>query len=101
MLPDYENAINVVYKVLAELNLQRSRKARIDLSPHTALFGADGALDSLALSNLIVLTEQQVQEAFGVEIDLTEGDPFGSENGPLRTVDTLASHVVNLVRQQL
>jgi len=42
-----------------------------------------------------------VQEAFGVEIDLTEDDPFGSENGPLRTVDTLALHITNLVKQQL
>jgi acyl carrier protein len=101
MLPDYENTLSVVYKALDELNLQRSRNNRIDPSPRTVLFGSDGSLDSLALSNLIVLTEQKVQEAFGVEIDLTEDDPFGSENGHLRTVDALASHISNLVQQQL
>jgi acyl carrier protein len=101
VLRDYENAISVVYKALAELNLQRSRKTRIDPSPHTVLFGGDGNLDSLALSNLIVLTEQKVQEVFGVEIDLTEDDPFGSESGHLRTVDTLASHIANLVQERL
>ena len=100
MLLNHENALTLVRKALTELNLQRSRTKQIDPSPHTVLFGTEGALDSLALSNLIVLTEQKVREEFGVEIDLTEGDPFSSELGPFSTVETLASHLSALVQQE-
>lgn len=99
MLPNYENALAVVYQVLAEINLQRSKKDQVELSPSVVLSGADSRLDSLALSNLIIFTEQKVQEAFGVEIDLTEDDPFSLENDHMRTTRALALHIVKLVEK--
>ena len=99
-VPSYEDALQVVYKALGELNQQRSKQLRLQASPACVLFGGNGGLNSLEMSNFIVLTEQLVQEAFGKEIDLTEHDPFSLESGHMRTADSLAAHISNLVRQQ-
>ena len=99
MVIPYEIALTAVYQALSELNLQRSRKTQIELSPHTVLVGENGELDSLDMANLILLTEQKARDAFGVEIDLTEHDPFSAENGYFRTVGTLASHISSLVQR--
>src|SRR5437868_9648172 len=97
MLMAYEVALTAVYQALSELNLQRPQKARIPLSADTELIGNNGVLDSLDLANLILITEQRVSEALGIEVDLTEDDPFSSVTGHFRTVHTLASHVSRLV----
>ena len=99
MSPTHENALEVVYQALNELNLQRSKNDQLQLSPAIVLSGADSRLDSLALANLIIFTEQKVHDAFGVEIDLTEDDPFSPENGHMRTAATLASHIIDLVQR--
>jgi hypothetical protein len=99
-IPSYEDALPVVYKGLDELNQQRPRNQRLPATPECVLFGDSGNLNSLELSNFIVLIEQLVQEKFGVEVDLTEGDPFSPESGHMRTAGTLAAHISNLVREQ-
>jgi|SRR5580704_8379185 hypothetical protein len=99
-VPSYEDVLPVVYKGLDELNQQRARNQRLQATPECVLYGDTGSLNSLELSNFMVLMEQLVQEKFGVEIDLTEGDPFSSESGHMRTAGTLAEHISNLVREQ-
>jgi hypothetical protein len=99
-LPGYDDVLRVVYKALDELNLQRPRNQRISPSPNSILFGENGDLNSLELSNFIVLMEQMVQEMFRTEIDLTEDDPFSLEHGHMRTVDSLTSHISNLMQPQ-
>jgi hypothetical protein len=99
-LPGYEDVLPVVYKALDELNQQRPRNQRLTASPDCVLFGESSSLNSLELSNFIVLMEQLVNEQFGTEIDLTENDPFSPESGHMRTAATLAAHISNLVREQ-
>jgi acyl carrier protein len=99
-VPSYEDVLPVVYKGLDELNQQRARNQRLQATPECVLFGESGNLNSLELSNFIVLIEQLVQEKFDVEIDLTDGDPFSPESGHMRTAGTLAAHISNLVREQ-
>jgi|ERR1700722_308628 len=99
-IPSYDDVLPVVYKALDELNQQRARNQRLQASPDCVIFGDGGNLNSLELSNFIVLMEQLVQEKFGAEIDLTENDPFSPESGHMRTAATLAAHISNLVREQ-
>jgi hypothetical protein len=99
-VPRYEDVLPVVYKALDELNQQRPRGQRLQATPDCVLFGENSSLNSLELSNFIVLMEQLVQEKFGTEIDLTEHDPFSPESGHMRTAGSLAAHISNLVCEQ-
>jgi len=85
--------LTLVYRAMAELNLQLSKERRLQPSLDTALFGDQGTLDSMSLANFIVITEQMLEERFGPKIDLTQDDPFSSANGHFKTVGSLVSYV--------
>jgi acyl carrier protein len=69
---------------------------RIEKSPAAVLFGAGGKLDSLALANFIVITEQKLDEYFGCRVDLTQDDPFSPTTGHFGTIRSLATYVSKL-----
>jgi acyl carrier protein len=91
-----EEVLKIIYESVSELNLQLSEGQRIEKSPATVLFGAGGKLDSLALANFIVITEQKLEESFGCRIDLTEDDPFSPATGHFSTIRSLATYVSEL-----
>jgi acyl carrier protein len=95
-----DRVVGVIYSALSELNLQLTKDGRAEQSLRTVLFGAGGRLDSLALANFIVIVEQNLEKFFGFQIDLTEDDPFSSETGHFRTVQSLADYVSRLVQQR-
>jgi acyl carrier protein len=88
--------LKVIYESVSELNLQLSEGQRIEKSPATVLFGAGGKLDSLALANFIVITEQKLEERFGCRVDLTQDDPFSPTTGHFGTIRSLATYVSQL-----
>lgn len=88
-----DSAFNAIYAAIAELNLQMPKNRQIQPRPETALFGEKGQLDSLALANFIVITEQKLEESFGVQLDLTQDDPFSGQNGYFRTIESLAQYI--------
>jgi acyl carrier protein len=91
--------LNIIYQAAAELNLQLSEDKRLERSLDTALFGDKGTLDSMALANLIIITEQMLEERFGFRIDLTQDDPFSPTTGHFKTVGSLVSYVSNQLNQ--
>lgn len=88
-----DGAYDAIYAAIAELNLQMPKNKQIQPRPDTALFGEKGQLDSLALANFIVITEQKLEESFGVQLDLTQDDPFSGQNGHFRTIESLARYI--------
>jgi acyl carrier protein len=94
------DVLNVIYESISDLNVQLPAERRIDKSPASVLFGEGGTLDSLGLSNFIVITEQKLQEFFGFSVDLTDDDPFSPTTGHFRTVHSLASYVCELAEKR-
>jgi acyl carrier protein len=92
-----DGAFDAIYAAITELNLQLPKNKQIRPNPNVILFGEDGQLDSLALANFIVISEQKLEESFGVHLDLTQDDPFSTENGHFRTVDSLARYISTLL----
>jgi acyl carrier protein len=92
-----DRVVSVIYSALSELNLQLPESGRVQQSRDTVLFGPGGRLDSLALANFIVITEQKLEKAFGYQIDLTQDDPFSAETGHFRTVQSLAEYTSALL----
>jgi acyl carrier protein len=91
-----EEVLKVIYESVSELNLQLPEGQRIEKSPAAVLFGAGGKLDSLALANFIVITEQKLDECFGCRVDLTQDDPFSPTTGHFGTIRSLATYVSKL-----
>jgi hypothetical protein len=63
------------------------------------LTGEGGALDSLALVNLIVAAEQKIADRVGRAISLTDDATLFEPEGPISTVQRFADHVVRQVEQ--
>lgn len=96
---DRDDVLNLVHAAVAETNLQLPREQRIELSWDTALFGDGGRLDSLALANLIIVTEHKLEQHFGFRIDLTQDDPFSPLTGHFKTVGSLVTYISSLIGQ--
>ena len=94
-----ELVLQWIYAVIDELNEQLDHKQRLDKSPDTVIIGQGGKLDSLGLINFIVGLEQKVQEQAGVEITLADRMLDTTQDNPLRTVESLAAHIVALVKE--
>jgi len=98
--PTYEQVLEVIYQSIASVNSQLRAERRLDKSPATALFGSDGRLDSLGLANLIVTTEQKLEDYFGFRVDLTQDDPFSPQTGHFRTVQSLAIYACEVATKR-
>ena len=59
----------------------------------TVLYGAGGALDSIALVNLIIALEQHVLDRTGIALALADDRAFSQARSPFRTVASLVEYV--------
>ena len=73
---------------------------KIQAEKSTQLFGHRGVLDSLTLVNLIVVTEQKVQEALNIVITLADERAMSQKNSPFKSVESLANYLVLLVKEK-
>lgn len=94
------DVLKVIYESIADLNMQLPAECQIDKSPASVLFGEGGRLDSLGLSNFIVITEQKLYGFLNFPVDLTEDDPFSPTTGHFRTVHSVAAYVCELAERK-
>lgn len=87
-----------IYAALDEVNAQLPAERRIrERSPHTPLQGDGGPLDSMALVNLIVAAEEQIEMRFGRAVNLADPRQASDDQRPLATVASLARHIQRLM----
>lgn len=95
----FDRVLTVLYAALDEVSVQLPKDRQVKKSPSSALLGAGGVMDSLTLSNFIVMTEHKLEQSFGLRIDLTQDDPFSPGSGHFRTIQSLASYISQLMKQ--
>lgn len=92
-----QRAIRAVFNAVDELNQQLPNGQRLEKSLDTVLFdgtgNTSGGLDSLGLVNLIVATEQIVEEDFGIAISLADEKTIKQGIGPFKTIGTFVDYV--------
>ena len=93
---DRERALALIYRTIDIVNRQLPAERRLAPRGDTVIVGAGGALDSLGIVNFIVALEEHVADALGRGVQLLDTDLIAAENGPFRTVDTLAAHLMAL-----
>lgn len=89
----------IIYSSIDEINRQREMEERLELSPDTVLYGADGQLDSLTLVELIVTTEQRIEDEFSVLLTLANERALARKGNPFRSVATLAEYVMERLEE--
>ncbi len=92
-----ENALNIIYAAIDEVNAESDDFARLDKSPDTALFDLEGKVDSLMLVNLVVAVEGQIQEQTGKTVVLIDESTMALEDSPFKSVGTLAAYIEKLL----
>ena len=91
----------VIFRAVDDVNEQLSKKQRLERSLGQVLYDAsDGSqsLDSLGLVNLIVATEQRIEEEFGRTISFPEEWWAEGTAAPFKSIGTLADHIVALLQ---
>ena len=95
-----EKIIEVLYSTIDEINELKSKEEKVEKSLDTVLFGASGKLDSLGLVNLIVSTEEKVQDEFDVSITLADERAMSKNDSPFRTVGSLINYIEILLLEE-
>lgn len=90
-----ERVLGVIYQAIDELNGQLEED--LVQAPETALYGQEGPLDSLELVNLIVATEEYLDDEFDVVLTLADEKAMSQKQSPFRTVDSLADYICSLL----
>jgi len=93
-----DKVLQHVFAAIDELNQQLAPGERIGKSEASVLTGSDGALESLAFLNLIVATEERVNAAFGVSINLASMLMESEDTPPPRSVGELVDLIATRVR---
>ncbi len=99
-MSDNEKFIQAIFVTIDEVNEQLPEEQRLTKSIDTVLFGESGKLDSLGLVNLIVATEQRLEELFEVSLTLADEKAISQKNSPFRTVGTLAEYISKLMEEK-
>ena len=76
----------------ADHNEVAERKVDVAAGDAAALFGIQGALDSLALVWLLVAVEQGIDDELGVMLTLADEKAASQERSPFRTIGALVAY---------
>ena len=101
MMIENEKYIQSIFDAIDEINEQLDEESRLIKSVDTVLFGKSGKLDSLGFVNLIVATEQRLEEVFEVSLTLADEKAMSQENSPFRTVGTLSEYISKLLSERV
>lgn len=94
-----QRILKVIYQAVEEINQQLPEEARLKPSPDTVLWSKANGLDSMGLVNLIVMTEENIEEEFGKTINLADEKAMSQEKSPFQTIETLANYIGMLVQE--
>lgn len=95
-MADSQRIVASIYRAIDEINQQLPPDKRLDKTDDTVLYARNGKLDSLGIVNLILLTEEAVEDDFGVQLELTSALQSTTSN-PFRDVRTLAEHISGML----
>ena len=96
-----EKVIQSVFSAIDEINQSLPKEQQLAKSTDTILFGKGSNLDSLGLVNLIVATEQIIEEEFGITIALASEQAMSQKNSPFQTVESLVNFILLLLEDRL
>ena len=96
-----DKIIQAIFEAINDINQQLPKDERLAKSPKTKLYGEDGPLDSLGLINLIVATEQYLENFCGISISLAEEHVMDENDNRFETVASMADFIEFVYRESV
>ncbi|HIA31801.1 MAG TPA: acyl carrier protein [Nitrospinaceae bacterium] len=100
-MTEREKILNSIYAALDEVNEQLPDDQQLEKSPDTVLLGESGKIESIDLVNILVATEENAEEAFGVPLSITDERAVSEKNSPFTTIGTLCDFITNLLKENV
>ncbi len=94
---DRKIILNAIYNSIDEINETLPKSRHLKKEENTPIFGAEGNLDSLALVNFIVCTEDYLADEYDVDVTLADEKAMSQHNSPFRSVSAFADYIQSLV----
>ena len=80
------------------MDLPSTQKLKKSLD--TQLYGDKSEIDSLSLVNVVVLTEQKIEDEFNITINLADEKAMSQKNSPFRTIETFVEYIEKSVNEK-
>ena len=96
-MTDDQRITHAIFRAVDAVNRGRTQSLRVEKSLKTPLMGPGAVLDSLGMINLIVAIEEEVEDAFGVAINIADAEARAQTNGPFATVGSLTAYIATLL----
>lgn len=87
----------IIFEAVREINAELGGENLASPTLDTALYGADGNLDSMGLVSLLMDIEDRVSEKLGKDVALTDEKAMSQRNSPFKSVRTLADYMERLL----
>jgi acyl carrier protein len=100
IMTERDKILKSIYNAVDEVNEQLPEGQSLEKSPNTVLLGESGKLESIDLVNILVATEENIEEAFGVPISITDERAVSETNSPFTTIGSLCEFISNLLKEQ-
>jgi acyl carrier protein len=94
-----ESIVAAIYRAIDWINEELPGDRKLIKAPDTQLLGPKSALDSMRLVTLVMTTEREIQDAFGVTLTLADERALSMKASPFRSVQSLTDYVAGLIRE--
>jgi hypothetical protein len=98
-MTEKEKILNCIYKAVDESNEQLPDDQQLEKTPETVLLGKSGKLESIELVNILVATEDYLEEEFSMPISITDEKAVSKKNSPFTTIETLSDFISDLLKE--
>ena len=92
-----EKIEKIIIDTLKELNEELENDSFINPNFKTKLYGANGAMDSLALVSFIADLEDKISDEFEKDIILADEKAMSAKTSPFRNIESLTSYIKSLL----
>ena len=99
-MPDRIEIEALVLKSVSQLAEDFEITALENPQLNSPLYGEGGALDSIALVNLIADIEEAVAESYKANIVLADDKAMSAQRSPFRTVDSLIDTILERIQSK-
>ena len=92
-----EKIEKIIIDTLKELNEELENESLENPNSKTKLYGANGAMDSLALVSFIADLEDKISDEFEKDIVLADEKAMSAKTSPFRNIESLTSYIKSLL----
>lgn len=96
--PTLEEVQLAVFSAIEETLIDLNIDYKVDKNTDFSLFGSNNIIDSIALVNILVATEEKIMNQFDEQITIASEKAFSQKSSPFKTFNTLALFVHEIIK---